>query len=268
MATKSLAIAPPRTPDISLLDMPNEILRQILLAIDEKFSRTLWSVCLTCKQLRAIVEEYCEPEYNVRGRIIEDPFALMERILAQPCLRYIIRAARTEYNYDTEHTEAEVDTLITSLGLDSLKDAIWNECEHGVVRDDEGITWLAALLSRLEIVEVSSTTPNSKGDWPRLVTLLNDAETCNQLSSHGFRYLYSLILRYPTCFITIPQHPKCFDEVYAGMLKLPKLRTLVLDNIMFEEERWPYVFERLSSVEELHIQEYQEPFMFPELPNE
>jgi hypothetical protein len=221
---------------------------------------------LTCKQLRAIVEEFCEPEYNVRGTIIKDPFALMERVLAQPSLRYNIRAVRMEFNYETKLTEGEVDILITSLGLDSLKHALWNhplrnERGRSSTRDDEGMTWLAALLPRLEIVEVSSTTPNSKERWPRLITLLNDAETRNRLSSHGFRYLYSLTLRYPPWFTPYRHHSKYYDNMYDGVLKLPKLRELVSDNIMFDEEGWPSEFEEKSFMEELHIQEFQESFM-------
>jgi hypothetical protein len=268
MATKSLATAPPWTPNTSLLDMPNEVLREILLAVDEKFSRTLWSVCLTCKQLRAIVEEFCEPEYNVRGTIIEDPFALMERILAQPSLRYNIRAARMEFNYDTKHTEEEVDVLITSLGLDSLKNALWNSYAHGPTRDDEGLVWLAALLPRLEIVEVSSTTSNSNGGWSQLITLLDDAEFGNILSSHGFRYLSSLTLRYPPPFTNNPHHTRFYNNLYVGVLQLSNLKRLVLDNVMFDQEGWPSVYEGLSSVEELHIKEYQEILMYPEYADE
>lgn len=227
MATKFVVTAPPWTPETNLLDMPNEVLRQILLAIDEKFSRTLWSVCLTCKQLRAIVEEYCEPEYNVRGRIIEDPFALMERILTQPSLRYNIRAVRMEFNYDTKHTEEEVSILITSLGLESLQVALWDEWEHGSIRDDEGLVWLAALLPYLEIIEVSAATPNLKKYWSDLITLLNDAKDGNHLSSHGFHHLQSLTLCYPPWFRNSPHCPRVYDNLYGGLLQLPKLKRLV-----------------------------------------
>ena len=265
MATKSLATAPPWTPNASLLEMPNEVLRQILLAVDEKFSRTLWSVCLTCKQLRAIVEEYCEPEYNVRGKIIEDPFALMERILARPSLRYNIRAARMEFNYDTNHTEEDVDKLITSVGLDSLRNALWVAYEHGSARDDEGLVWLTALLPHLEIIEVSTTTPNLKKNWSHLTTLLDDPENEDLLSSHGFRYLSSLTLRYPPWFTNIRHDPNIYDNLYEGMLKLPKLQRLVLDNVIFDQEGWPTDTEGLSSVDELHVQQLADEFMYPEL---
>ncbi|OSS51136.1 hypothetical protein B5807_04563 [Epicoccum nigrum] len=236
--------------------MPSEVLRQILLAIDGEFSKTLWSVCLTCKQLRAIVEEYCEPKYNVRGTIIKDPFALMERILAQPSLRFNIRAARIEFNYDTKHTE-EVGTLITSLGLEPLRIALINDWIYESLRDGEGLVWLAALLPRLEIIEVSSTTPNSRGYWPRLITLLDDAATGNRLSSHGFRHLYSLTLRYPPWFCG-NYHSRFYNCLDGGVLQLPKLKRLVLNNVMFRQEGSPSVFEGKSSVEELHIPELQE----------
>ena len=49
--------------------------------------------------------------------------------------------------------------------------------------------------------------------------------------------------------------------MYDGVLKLPKLRKLVSDNIMFDEEGWPSEFEDKSFMEELHIQEFQESFM-------
>lgn len=265
MATESLAAAPPWTPNTSLLDMPNEILRQILLAIDEKFSRTLWSVCLTCKQLRAIVEEFCEPEYNVRGTIIKDPFALMQRILAQPSLRYNIRAARMEFNYETQHTEGEVDILITSLGLDSLKNALWDEDAHVSPRDGEGIVWLAALLQRLKIVEVSSTTPNMKKRWPRLITLLSGAEAGNLLPSHGFKYLYSLALNYPPWFNDLRYDSKIHDNVPGGVLQLPKLKTLVLNNVMFYEQGWASDLGGLSSIEELYVPDVQDSFLHLDL---
>jgi hypothetical protein len=73
--------APVWTPDSAITDLPNEILRDMFLAIDGRFSKTLYSLSLTCKRFRDVVKGGCEPEYNLRGKRIDDPFALMERLI-------------------------------------------------------------------------------------------------------------------------------------------------------------------------------------------
>ncbi|KAJ4315448.1 hypothetical protein N0V94_005950 [Neodidymelliopsis sp. IMI 364377] len=127
MATNSPSPSVPWAPDTGLIDMPIEILREIFISIDGEFSKTLWSLCLTCKLFRNIVEAHCEPEYNVRGKYIEDPYALMEQIKARPQLRTLIRVACMERDFVkfTKHTEEDVRALVSALNLESIGDVMY-----------------------------------------------------------------------------------------------------------------------------------------------
>lgn len=261
MATEASATATAWTPSTTIMDMPNEILRGIFLSIDGEFSRTLWSLALTCRHLRNIVEEHCEPEYNIRGRWIEDPFVLMERFKAQPYLRNVIRVARMTDNHaeHSEFTEEELQAFASSLGLEALHTGYWTEWGELLNRNEDGPTWLAALLPRIETIELSTTAVNRRPNPfrdPSFITLLDDPKTRNVLQSHGFRDLRSLALLYSPYITGNPLNPRAYYDLYDGILKLPNLRTVRLDNVMFNQEGWSESFTKTSLVKELHIHMY------------
>ncbi|KAF1923463.1 uncharacterized protein M421DRAFT_9692 [Didymella exigua CBS 183.55] len=64
-SVKTATTAPVWASGTAIMDLPTEILREIFNAVDSEFSKTLCSFSLTCRHFHGIVEEYCEPEYNL-----------------------------------------------------------------------------------------------------------------------------------------------------------------------------------------------------------
>ncbi|KAJ4367752.1 hypothetical protein N0V86_009874 [Didymella sp. IMI 355093] len=227
------------TPATTIIDMPNELLRDIFFAIDGEFSKTLYSLELTCKRFCAIVEEHCEPEYNLRGKLIEDPYELMERIKAQPRLRTLIRVARMEYNYASfaQYTADEVATLVTSLGLDWYGDKMKDLWEYSLGKDNGGPLWLCLLLARIETIELSTRMTTLRIVHIPLVRLLQDRHCYDYLQTRQFEDLRNLTLAYPgprSCEYHDPGKDICVSN-----LMFPKLRTARLSGCMVDGEGWP-----------------------------
>ncbi|KZM20177.1 hypothetical protein ST47_g8665 [Ascochyta rabiei] len=114
--------------------MPNEFLCEIILSIHGEFSKTLRSLCLTCKHFRNVVEEHREPEYNLRGKWNDDLYAMTERLRDQPRLKHLIRVICMVYDFaiHTKYTEEEVNNLVTPLGSTRLM----------LVRSNAGVRFL------------------------------------------------------------------------------------------------------------------------------
>jgi hypothetical protein len=241
------------TPATTIMDMPNELLRDIFIAIDGEFSKTLYSLELTCKHFRAIVEEHCEPEYNLRGKWIEDPYALMERIKAQPRLRTLIRVARMEYNYAsfTHYTADEVATLVTSLGLDRYGDKMKEIWGDSLAKDNGGPLWLCLLLGRIETIELATRTTTPRVVNIPLVRLLHDRYCSDDLQTRQFEHLRNLTLAYPGCRSSEYHGPG--EELYVSTLMFPRLRTARLESCVIDDEDCPGGFGKVSHVTELHI---------------
>ncbi|KAJ4338607.1 hypothetical protein N0V95_008008 [Ascochyta clinopodiicola] len=258
------ANAQPTSSGIGILDMPNEILCEIFITIDGEFSKTLWSLSLTCKHFRNVVEEHCEPEYNLRGKWIDDPYAMMERLRDQPRLKHLVRVIRVDYNFatHTNYTEEDVDELVTSLGLDSF-DAGMIQCWGEILScDNGGPVWLALLLPKVETIELSTLTDSSRHCWVPIIDVLHDPADGNFLCSHGFHKLRNLTLFYPPWHSRIAHSQLNYQSSSIGVLELPSLKTLKLDNIMLNEEGSRETFKGLSSVTELRVQMFQEDFMW------
>lgn len=189
--TANPGTVPPWTPATSIKDMPNEVLREILISVDGEFSRTLWSLCLTCRHFRNIVEEHCEPEYNLRGKFIEDPFAMMEQLRDRPHLRRLLRSVRIKYNepQHRDYTEKETLPLLTHLGLESYRDIMSRERGHILQPSNGGPVWLVASLPNIETIELVTCD-----QYVPMMTLLQDSGVDNRLKSHGFQKLRNLNL--------------------------------------------------------------------------
>lgn len=225
--TASTPDASPWTHANTILEMPNEILREIFINIDGEFSKTLWSLCLTCKHFHNIVEEYCEPEYNIRGKWIGDPYAFMEQLRDYPHLRTIIRVARMDYFFADHlpYTEEEVTALVRSLGLEDLGPRMLENWNISLSAGNGAPIWLVALLPCIETVELST----DQGGWPwtrvPLITLLQDLHDGDYLKLHPFASLRNVSLHYPV------SHGE--DLIYDSMLALPSLRKLSVRNVDF-----------------------------------
>ncbi|KAF3032359.1 hypothetical protein E8E12_003877 [Didymella heteroderae] len=145
------AALPTWTPNTGIIDLPNEILRDIFLSVDEAFSCTLWSLSLTCKHFRAIVEEHCEPEYNLRGKKLENPVELLELLCDRPHLRNSIRVANIQYQHDfvTCGTPADTLALVNRLGLAAVYEELLDFTgEEGQI--DSAAALLVVSLPKLE----------------------------------------------------------------------------------------------------------------------
>lgn len=265
MTARSNTLSPCWTAATSLMDMPNEILCQIILTAGEDFPKTWWSLSLSCKHLHAIVEEHCGPEYNLRGRLIEDPFAAMEQIRARSSLRNVIRVVRMRNDYaeHVKHTQEEVDELITSRDLAHLGAIVEAKWGPLLTDEDNNPFWLAFISPRVGMLEVSNTTTEGPSPDSLLNLLLHDAGTSNHLRSHGFRGLRKLTLLFPQWF-TVPLSLQKFAGISDSVLRFPKLKMVVLRNIMLcrhadysSEERG------LSHITDLDIQSGRKNFMYP-----
>ncbi|KAF9701112.1 hypothetical protein EKO04_001047 [Ascochyta lentis] len=252
MTTNSLNI-PPRMLCTGIMDMPNEILREIFISIDGEFSKTLWSLSLTCKHFRDIVEEHCEPEYNVRGKWIEDPYALMERLRDQPRLTRLIRVLRMDCDSakHTKHTEEEVQRLVRSLELEPFNAAVLQCWGDALTKDDGGTVWPAILLPQVETIELSMLEDNSETQWHTFIYLLNKVSDQDSFFSQPLDKLRNLAL------LRHLSHSE--PELDAPVLQLPSLKTVRLHNVRFEQHVFnqdldALRFEGLSFVNELHFQ--------------
>lgn len=265
MATTTQAAAPLWTPNTSIINMPNEVLREIFLSINGEFSRTLYSLSLTCKHFRNIVEEHCEPEYNLRGKWIEDPYPLMERIWAHPYLRRVLRVLRMEYNFMefTKHTEERVQALVSSMGLIWTGDEEFTDfCDDGLGAHNGGPIWLCLLLPKVETIELSTKTANPRTSCVPLVAMLHDLHIENLLRCHRFKDLRNLYLAFPP-----ESHDGLtFEAVCPSNFVYPNLKKAKLFNCVFDEEGWEYCTPKRNSVSpvtDLEIHEYQASFADP-----
>ena len=248
--TANPGTVPPWTPATSIMDMPIEVLREILISVDGEFSRTLWSLCLTCRHFRNIVEEHCEPEYNLRGKFIEDPFAMMEQLRDRPHLRRLLRSVRIEYNepQHRDYTEKETLPLLTHLGLESYRDIMSREWGDILQPSNGGPVWLVASLPNIETIELVTCD-----HYVPMMTLLQDFGVDNRLKSHGFQKLRNLDLT------THDYH----EEIYLPVLNLPSLRTVQLSNGGFADDVIDDRHWGTSHVTKVNIRVKQRMFSFP-----
>lgn len=155
--TSPMAVGPSNTPqpNKNIMDLPPELLREIFISIDGQFSKTLWGLSLTCQLFRNVVEEYCEPEYNMRGNKIGDPYALLEQLRDRPHFRELIRVLRVDHDCirRPELTFEYLESLHTSLGIDGARPTSVAEWPGIKTGEHVGPLWLAASLPNVEILE-------------------------------------------------------------------------------------------------------------------
>lgn len=122
----------PCTPRTIIMGLPSKILREILVSVDGEYSKTLWSLCLTCKHFRNNVEKHGEPEYNLRGKQIEDTFEISVQMRDQPHLRKLMRSVRLNLGSAAHSTCAkeEMLALASSLGLKYQPTALFSGEAH------------------------------------------------------------------------------------------------------------------------------------------
>lgn len=260
MATEASATAPVWTPSTTIMDMPNEILRDIFLSIDGEFSRTLWSLALTCRHFRNIVEEHCEPEYNLRGKHVEDIYDLLEQLRNRPSLKGLIRVARMNYEHASyaTRTEAEILPLLHSLGLDMLHDGT-EYYDSDERPSNTAPALLAASLSEIESLDFRLSTIDSArfDNLSPLIALLlhcfNDYLPHDSLSSHDFKKLRNLTLSN-----TDDNKPPIYHEdVFQCICALPSLRKLEVFGIYFVGSRQTPLS---SSLEYIDMEDHQRNF--------
>jgi hypothetical protein len=234
----------PWRPATTILKMPNEILREIFINIDGEFSKTLSSLCLTCKHFHNIVEEYCEPEYNIRGKWIEDPYALMKQLRDHPHFRTIIRVARMDCFFADHlpYTEEEVTALVRSLGLEDIGLRMLENWDISLSPGNGAPIWLVALLPCIETVELSTDEHGWLCTQVPLITLLQDPNKDDYLKLHPLSSLRNMTLHYPI------MHGE--DWIYGSMFALSSLRKLSVRNLYPDDSRlgslYSYLLEELN----------------------
>lgn len=214
---------PAWTPGTIILDLPNELLRDIFLGVDEAFSCTLWSLSLTCKQFRAIVEEHCEPEYNLRGIELDNSLELLQQLIDRPHLKHSIRVLNVQYRQAFGSTETLVETkaLATRLGVHKsyhqLSRIRHNESDRS---SNTAAALLAACLPNLETWHVGM--PNQgPADFDHIIG-------CLILGGQPFGRLRNLTI----CNSSSVKNSYC-ESVSHTLCELPSLMKLKIQGIYF-----------------------------------
>lgn len=153
-------------------------------------------------------------------------------------------------------TEEEIDSLISSLGLEFLGAALQEESGHGLSQDTDGPVWLTALLPRVEMVELLGKCGHSHLIGGQIQKFLGDSQTEGSFHSHGFQHLRTLKL------LQAPLRSKYYPaDLEIGVFKLPKLRTRIFDNIGWDRDGWRSASEGSSYVRELDIRSHPGRFL-------
>ena len=242
------------TANTNIMDMPNEIVREICFNIDGEFSKTLWGLSLTCRHFRNIIEEYCEPDYNLRGRTIEDPYDFMEQLRDRPQLRKLIRVVRMNYEFaqHTKHTEEEVETLVSTFGLQNLIPGMEWFCGDRISAENGAPLWLLCLLPDIETIELFIEENSMTRVSVPLITFLQVSGSINVPNVPAGLKLRNISLSYPDRLIG-----DMLGAIDAQLLQFPSLKLLHVHNIGFYRSSITY---RCSTVEKLHYSAFRDDF--------
>lgn len=240
------ASVPIWTPSTTIIDLPNEILRDIFLAIDGEFSKSLYSLSLTCKHFRAIVEEHCKPEYNLRGKELDHALELLEQLIDRPSFKRSIRVLNLQYQHAFLPTEtsAETLTLANRLGLAALQKELW-EFDWDDDPSNMAAALLAASVPNLETCHVSMPQEGT-GAFDHLVQYLT-------MVDRPFESLRNLILTNTANTAVSFQ-----EDVFHTICALPALVRLQIRGLSFDG--WSHARPSSERLEYLDMDESQRNF--------
>lgn len=109
---------------------------------------------LTCKRFRDVVKGGCEPEYNLRGKRIDDPFALMERLIGTKASGTHLQSG--SFTFPDYLDEWETFTSLQKLVL--RIESPYVEYDTEVRRTPEYVKCLSPQARSLEDIQLCSTS--------------------------------------------------------------------------------------------------------------
>ncbi|KAF2124127.1 hypothetical protein P153DRAFT_371014 [Dothidotthia symphoricarpi CBS 119687] len=232
-----------RTPTTGFTDLPTELLCQIFLDIPSNFTKTLWSLSLTCKRFHDVIEERLEPEHNLRRCVVDDPYSLIRRLTDRPALRTVIRSVKLASNISSRPplSEAEANELVGSANLNTYAELC--SLRLGLQRNDPD--WLEFLLlmylPRLDTIDMRLLHTQV----PDLISQFEPYKCSSK--THWLSNLTHLRL--------VHLRPEYDDCLNGDFLALPGLQRVYLNNVIIDTE-WVYrslADARFQSGEEISI---------------